>query len=93
MNHAIRTEQLHTFDDVPRLTINKWYITGHSDWDSTARVTVQIATEADGVPAAIETFLAGLHGASYRSEEDIELLRRFAGAMGLMYECAPGVSK
>ena len=91
MNHAIRTEQLHTFDDVPRLTINKWYITGHSDWDSTARVTVQIATEADGVPAAIETFLAGLHGSSYRSKEDVELLRRFAGAMGLEYTDAPGI--
>tara|TARA_R100000458_G_C8104198_1_gene129672 strand:+ start:233 stop:511 length:279 start_codon:yes stop_codon:yes gene_type:complete len=91
MNYAAQTEQLHTFTDVPRITINRWHITGHSDWDSTEKTTVGIAAEHDAIPSAVVDFLANLHNNAYRSEEDIELLKRFAGAMGLMYECAPGV--
>ena len=91
MNYATQTEHLHTFTDVPRITINRWHITGHSDWDCTEKTTVQVAAEHDAIPSAVVDFLASLHGSSYRSEEDIELLKRFAGAMGLMYECAPGV--
>ena len=91
MNYATQTEQLHTFADVPRVTITRHLITGHSEWEDIEKTTVQVAAEHDVIPAAVETFLSGLHESGYRSREDVELLKRFAGAMGLMYECAPGV--
>jgi hypothetical protein len=92
MNYATQTEQLHTFTDVPRITINRWHITGHSDWDSTEKTTVQVAAEHDAISGAIVDFLASLHGSPYRSREDIELLQRFAGAMGLDYRNVPGIA-
>ena len=91
MNYATQTEQLHTFADVPRVTITRHLITGHSEWEATEKTTAQIAAEHDVIPAAVETFLSGLHESGYRSREDIELLKRFAGAMGLEYTDAPGV--
>lgn len=91
MNYATQTEQLHTFTDVPRITINRWHITGHSDWDSTEKTTVQVAAEHDAIPSAVVDFLASLHNAAYRSSEDIELLKRFAGAMGLEYTETSGL--
>jgi hypothetical protein len=91
MNYATQTEQLHTFTDVPRVTINRWHITGHSDWDSTEKTTVQVAAEHDAIPSAIVDFIAQLHNAPYRTAEDTELLQRFAGAMGLDYPHAPGI--
>ncbi|ADD94960.1 hypothetical protein [uncultured phage MedDCM-OCT-S04-C148] len=91
MNYATQTEQLHTFTDAPRVTINRWHITGHSNWDSTEKTTVQVAAEHDAIPSAIVDFIAALHNTSYHSKEDIELLQRFAGAMGLDYPHAPGI--
>ena len=93
MNYATQTEQLHTFADVPRVTITRHLITGHSEWEAPEKTTVQVSPEPGVISNAVVDFLASLHGSPYRSPEDIELLRRFAGAMGLMYECAPGVSK
>ena len=92
MNYATQTEQLHTFTDAPRITINQWHITGHSDWDSTEKTTVQVAAEHDAIPSAVVDFLASLHNSPYRSREDIELLQRFAGAMGLDYRNVPGIA-
>ena len=92
MNYAKQTEQLHSFTDVPRITINRWHITGHSDWDSTAKTTVQVAADHDAIPAAVVDFLTSLHNSPYRSTEDIELLQRFAGAMGLEYNNVPGIA-
>ena len=91
MNYATQTEQLHTFTDAPRITINRWHITGHSDWDSTEKTTVQVAAEHDAIPSAVVVFLASLHNSPYRSREDIELLKRFAGAMGLEYTETSGL--
>ena len=92
MNYATQTEQLHTFTDVPRMTINRWHITGHSDWDNTNKTTVQVAAKHDAIPSAVVDFIAQLHDAPYRTAEDTELLQRFAGAMGLDYPNAPGLS-
>ena len=92
MNYATQTEQLHTFADVPRITINRWHITGHSEWDSTEKTTVQVAAEHDAIPSAVVDFLTSLHNSPYRSSEDIELLQRFAGAMGLDYNNVPGIA-
>ena len=92
MNYATQTEQLHTFTDVPRITINRWHITGHSDWDTTEKTTVQVAAEHDAIPSAVVDFLTSLHSSPYRSSEDIELLQRFAGAMGLDYNNVPGIA-
>lgn len=92
MNYVTQTEQLHTFTDVPRITINRWHITGHSDWDSTEKTTVQVAAEHDAIPSAVVDFLTSLHNSPYRSKEDIKLLQRFAGAMGLDYNNVPGIS-
>ena len=91
MNYATQTEQLHTFTDVPRITINRHHITGHSEWEAAEKTTVQVAAEHDVIPAAVVTFIASLHESGYRSREDVELLQRFAGAMGLEYTDAPGV--
>ena len=93
MNYATQTEQLHTFTDVPRITINRWHITGHSEWDSTEKTTVQVACDNGAISDAIVDFLRKLSDSPYRSREDVELLQRFAGAMGLDYPHAPGVSK
>ena len=93
MNHSFRTEHVHTFTDVPRLTINRWQVTSHDNWDTEARTTVQMGCELGAVPNAVVDFLADLHGHPYRSKEDIELLQRFAGAMGLDYPHEPGISK
>jgi len=93
MNHSFRTEHVHTFTDVPRLTINRWQVTSHDNWDTEARTTVQMGCDQGAVPNAVVDFLADLHGHPYRSKEDIELLQRFAGAMGLDYPHEPGISK
>ena len=91
MNYSTQTEQLHTFADVPRVTITRHLITGHSEWENTEKTTVQVAAEHDAIPTAIVTFISSLHESGYRSREDIELLKRFAGAMGLEYTDAPGL--
>lgn len=91
MNYATQTEQLHTFTDVPRVTIDLHLITGHSEWEATEKTTVQVSPEPGVVSNAIVDFLANLHESGYRSREDIELLQRFAGAMGLEYTDAPGI--
>ena len=93
MNYATQTEQLHTFTDVPRLEINRWHIMGISDWEGTDKITAQIACKPDVIPASIVTFIDNLHNAPYRSNDDVELLKRFAGAMGLDYPNAPGLKK
>jgi hypothetical protein len=93
MNHTFRTEHVHTFADVPRLTINRWQVTSHDNWDTEDRTTVQLGCEFGAVPNAVVDFLAQLHGHPYRTKEDIELLQRFAGAMGLDYPHEPGLSE
>ena len=85
MNYATQTEQLHTFADVPRVTITRHLITGHSEWEATEKTTVQLSPEPDVISNAVVDFIAGLHECGYRSMEDIEILKRFAGAMGLEY--------
>ena len=92
MNHSKKTEQLHTFTSVPRIAINQWHISGHSEWEATKKITVQVSAENDAIPAAIVTFIDKLHNAPYRTAADTELLKRFAGAMGLDYPNAPGLS-
>ena len=92
MNYATQTEQLHTFTDAPLVTINQWHITGHSDWDSTEKTTVQLMADPGVISNAVVDFLASLHSSPYRSREDIELLQRFAGAMGLDYRNVPGIA-
>ena len=91
MNYATQTEQLHTFADVPRVTITRYLITGHSEWEATEKTTVQICPESGVVSTAVVDFIAGLHESGYRSREDIELLKRFAGAMGLEYTETSGL--
>ena len=86
MNYATQTEQLHTFADVPRVTITRHLITGHSEWEAAEKTTVQISPEPGIISNAVVVFIAGLHESGYRSREDIELLQRFAGAMGLDYK-------
>jgi len=93
MNYAAQTEKLHTFADVPRVTITRHLITGHSEWEAAEKTTVQLSPEPGVISNAVVDFLASLHESGYRSREDIELLQRFAGAMGLDYPHAPGVSK
>lgn len=93
MNHTVRVEDVHTFADVPRLSINRYGVTAHDHWDTEDRTTVQLGCEFGAVPNAVVDFLAALHGSPYRTKEDIELLQRFAGAMGLDYPHEPGLSK
>ena len=93
MNYSAQTEKLHTFADVPRVTITRHLITGHSEWEAAEKTTVQVSPEPGVISNAVVDFLASLHESGYRSREDIELLQRFAGAMGLDYPHAPGVSK
>ena len=91
MNYATQTEQLHTFADVPRVTITRHLITGHSEWEATEKTTVQLSPEHGVVCNAVVDFIAGLHESGYRSSEDIEILKRFAGAMGLEYTETSGL--
>ena len=92
MNYATQTEQLHTFADVPRVKITRHLITGHSEWEATEKTAVQISPEPGIISNAVVDFLASLHGSPYRSPEDIDLLQRFAGAMGLDYNNVPGIA-
>ena len=92
MNYATQTEQLHTFADVPRVKITRHLITGHSEWEAAEKTTVQISPEPGIISNAVVDFIASLHESGYRSREDIELLQRFAGAMGLDYRNVPGIA-
>ena len=93
MNHIVRVEDVHTFADVARLNINRYGVNAQDNWDTEDRTTVQLGCEFGAVPNAVVDFLAALHGSPYRTREDIELLQRFAGAMGLDYPHAPGISE
>tara|TARA_Y100000289_G_scaffold35148_1_gene34704 strand:+ start:1151 stop:1432 length:282 start_codon:yes stop_codon:yes gene_type:complete len=92
MNYKNRTERVHTFADVPRIEITRHRVAGLDHWDTEDRTTVQLGCDNGAISDAIVDFLAHLHGSPYRSREDIELLQRFAGAMGLDYLHEPGVS-
>ena len=91
MNHTVRVEDVHTFADIPRIEITRYRIAGLDHWDTEDRTTVQLGSDPGVISNAVVDFLASLHGSPYRSPEDIELLQRFAGAMGLDYTDAPGV--
>ena len=91
MNHTVRVEDIHTFADIPRIEITRHRIAGLDNWDTEDRTTVQLGADPGVISNAVVDFLASLHGSPYRSPEDIELLRRFAGAMGLEYTDAPGI--
>ena len=91
MNYATQTEQLHTFTEVPRVKITRHLITGHSEWEATEKTTVQVCAEHGVICNAVVDFIAGLHESGYRSAEDIEILKRFAGAMGLEYTETSGL--
>ena len=80
-----------TFADVPRIEIGKHSITGLDDWDADDRITVQLSTGTRAIADAVVDFLSTLHGFPYRSTDDIELLKRFAGAMGLEYTETSGL--
>ena len=93
MNYTDRTERVHTFADVPRIEITRHRVAGFDEWDSyTDRTTVQLSSDPGVISNAVVDFLASLHGSPYRSPEDIELLQRFAGAMGLNYNNVPGIA-
>ena len=91
MNHTVRVEDVHTFADISRIEITRHRIAGLDHWDTEDRTTVQLGSDPGVISNAVVDFLASLHGSPYRSPEDIELLQRFAGAMGLDYTDAPGV--
>ena len=91
MNHTVRVEDVHTFADIPRIEITRHRIAGLDHWDTEDRTTVQLGSDPGVISNAVVDFLASLHGSPYRSPEDIALLQRFAGAMGLDYTDAPGV--
>ena len=93
MNYIVRVEDVHTFADVARLNINRYGVSAQDSWDTEDRTTVQLGCEFGAVPNAVVDFLAQLHGHPYRTREDIELLQRFAGAMGLDYPHEPGISE
>ena len=93
MNYIVRVEDVHTFADVARLSINRYGVSAQDNWDTEDRTTVQLGCEFGAVPNAVVDFLAQLHGHPYRTREDIELLQRFAGAMGLDYPHEPGLSE
>tara|TARA_R100001460_G_scaffold25212_1_gene50742 strand:- start:1048 stop:1329 length:282 start_codon:yes stop_codon:yes gene_type:complete len=93
MNYSDHTQHVHTFTNIPRLSLNKQQLTAHDNWDDVHQTTVQLSFEGRAISDAVVDFLAHLHGSPYRSREDIELLQRFAGAMGLDYPHEPGVSK
>ena len=91
MKYSARTEIVYTFDDVPRIEITRHRVAGLDHWDTEDRTTVQLGSDPGVISNAVVDFLASLHGSPYRSPEDIELLQRFAGAMGLDYRNVPGV--
>ena len=91
MNYTDRAERVHTFADVPRIEITRHRVAGFDHWDTEDRTTVQLSADPGVISNAVVDFLASLHGSPYRSPEDIELLQRFAGAMGLDYRNVPGV--
>ena len=92
MNHTVRVEDVHTFADVPRIEITRHRIAGLDNWDIEDRTTVQLSADPGVISNAVVDFLASLHGSPYRSTEDVELLQRFAGAMGLDYRNVPGIA-
>ena len=92
MNYTDRTERVHTFADVPRIEITRSRIAGLDNWDTEDRTTVQLSADPGVISNAVVDFLASLHNSPYRSREDIELLQRFAGAMGLDYRNVPGIA-
>ena len=92
MNYTDRTERVHTFADIPRIEITRHRIAGLDNWDTEDRTTVQLGSDPGVISNAVVDFLASLHGSPYRSPEDIELLQRFAGAMGLDYNNVPGIA-
>ena len=83
---------MYTFADVPRIEITRHRVAGLDHWDTEDRTTVQLGSDPGVISNAIVDFLASLHGSPYRSPEDIELLQRFAGAMGLDYNNVPGIA-
>ena len=91
MNYSDRTERVHTFADVPRIEITRHRVAGFDHWDTEDRITVQLSPEPGVISNAVVDFLASLHESGYRSREDIELLQRFAGAMGLEYTETSGL--
>ena len=92
MDYTDRTERVHTFADVPRIEITRHRVAGFDHWDTEDRTTVQLSSDPGVISNAVVDFLASLHGSPYRSAEDIELLQRFAGAMGLDYNNVPGIA-
>ena len=92
MNYTDRTERVYTFADVPRIEITRHRIAGLDHWDTEDRTTVQLGSDPGVISNAVVDFLASLHSSPYRSREDIELLQRFAGAIGLDYNNVPGIA-
>ena len=92
MNYSARTEIVYTFADVPRIEITRHRVAGFDHWDTEDRTTVQLGSDPGVISNAVVDFLASLHGSPYRSPEDIDLLQRFAGAMGLDYNNVPGIA-
>jgi hypothetical protein len=92
MNYSDRTERVHTFADVPRIEITRHRVAGLDSWDTEDRTTVQISSDPGVIANAVVDFLASLHESGYRSREDIELLKRCAGAMGLDYKEIHGIN-
>lgn len=91
MDYIDQTQKVFTFADVPRIEIGRSRITGLDDWDADERITVQLSTDTHAIADAVVDFLSTLHGFPYRSNDDIELLKRFAGAMGLEYTETSGL--
>ena len=94
MNHAIRSQNtLHTFARCSTLdhrTLVVHNVAGFDQWDpnSDQRVPRSRSPPKPDVMfrLPLSTFLAGLaRFAAIAATEDIELLKRFAGAMGLEY--------
>ena len=92
MNYTDHVERVHTFADVPRIEITRHRIAGLDHWDTEDRTTVQLGSDPGVISNAVVDFLASLHSSPYRSREDIELLQRFAGAIGLDYNNVPGIA-
>ena len=91
MDYIDQTQKVFTFADVPRIEIGRSRITGLDDWDADERITVQLSADTHAIADAVVDFLSTLHGFPYRSNDDIELLKRFAGAMGLEYTETSGL--
>ena len=91
MNYSDHTERVHTFVDVPRLSITRWQITAQDKWGAENKSTVQIDLSLTFCPPLSLRSVANLHDSPYRSSSDIDLLKRFAGAMGLHYPHEPGL--